>query len=326
MKKSRLLLGAMSALLCFGLAGCSSDSSTDTGSVSYDYIFASGGTSGTYYPYSGAVSQIWASNIEGFSASVQATGGSAENLQLLSSGDVDIAIVQNDVMQYAYDGTNSFEGNQLQGYSVLGSVYYEVCQIVVSDSAGIETVSDLAGKKVSLGDIGSGVNSNADQILGAYGITSDDVTTQYLGFGDSADAIKDGQLDAAFVTAGAPTPAVMELASTNNISVLNVEGAEIDAMMAEYPYYAYFTIPAGTYSGQDEDITTVAVKATIIVSDTLPDEVVYEMTKSLFENQAALEIANSKGAELSLEGAIEGVGIPFHAGAEQYYTEMGLME
>ncbi len=326
MKKSRLLLGAMSALLCFGLAGCGSDAGSGDVAETHDYIFSSGGTSGTYYPYSGAVSQIWGSNIEGFSASVQASGGSAENLQLLSTGDVDIAIVQNDVMQYAYDGTDSFEGNQLQGYSVLGSVYYEVCQLVASDASGIESIADLAGKKVSLGDIGSGVNANATQILAAYGMTDADVQAQYLGFGDSADGIKDGQIDAAFVTAGAPTPAIMELSSTNDVHVVPVEGAEIDAMIAEYPFYATFDIPADTYAKQVEAVPTVAVKATIVVSDALSQEVVYEMTKTLFENQEALATAHAKGAELSLEGAIEGVGIPFHAGAEQYYKEMGIME
>ena len=327
MKKSKLLLAGLSMLMAFGLAGCGGETDPSTGDATpQDYIFASGGTTGTYYPYSAAVSQLWANNIEGFNAGVQATGGSSQNLQLLSTGDADIAIVQNDVMQYAYDGTQSFEGKALQGYSVLGTVYYEVCQIVAPEKAGITTVADLAGKKVSVGDIGSGVYSNAEQILGAYGISFDDIKSQSLGFGDSANQIKDGTIDAAFVTAGAPTPAIMELSSTNDVTIVPVTGAEAEALIAEYPFYASYTLPEGTYAGIEGDVETLAVKATIIVSDNLPEETVYQMTKTLFENQESLESAHAKGAELDLEKAIEGVGIPFHTGATKYYTEAGIMK
>ena len=175
--------------------------------------FASGGTSGTYYPYASAVATAWNENIEGMNCAVEATGASQENINLVSKGEAEVAIVQNDVMTYAYNGTENFEGKQTQNFSTIGTVYSEVCQIVASPDANIKSVADLKGKRVSVGDIGSGVEANSRQILAAYGLTFDDIKVQNLGFGPSADAIKDGSLDAVFVTAGIPTTAVMELAT-----------------------------------------------------------------------------------------------------------------
>lgn len=289
--------------------------------------FASGGTSGTYYPYASAVATAWNENIEGMNCAVEATGASQENINLVSKGEAEVAIVQNDVMTYAYNGTENFEGKQTQNFSTIGTVYSEVCQIVASPDANIKSVADLKGKRVSVGDIGSGVEANSRQILAAYGLTFDDIKVQNLGFGPSADAIKDGSLDAVFVTAGIPTTAVMELATTHDIDLIPVDSDAVEKLKADYPFYTEYTITPDAYKGMDADVLTVSVKATLIVSPDLDEETVYQMTKVLFENKEAITTAHSKGAELDPAAAVEGISVvPLHPGAERYYKEAGVLK
>lgn len=319
-------------LLAFCLAGCGGnnadsnkgDADQQQGTATSRLIFASGGTSGTYYPVAGAMKQVWEANVEGLTVDVQATGASAENLNLLKQGDAEIAIVQNDVMYYAYTGTESFkEVGKNEGFLTLGTVYPEVCQLVVDANAGIETVADLKGKAVSIGAFGSGVESNAKQILAAAGLTTDDIKVQNLDFAESASAIKDKAIAAAFVTAGAPTTAVTELATTNDIKVLSLDDTTIQTLCDTYDYYTPYTIAADVYDA-DEDTKTIAVKATIVVKADLDEELVYNMTKGLFENLDAVAEAHAKGKEMSLEGAVEGVSVPLHPGAAKYFEEKGL--
>jgi len=313
-----IIAGVMAVTLL--AAGCSSSS----GSV--DKIrLATGGTSGTYYAFGGVVGQAL-SEATDIAFDVQSTGASKANIGLVADGEVDMAIVQNDVMDYAYNGTDLFAGEKTDAFSSMAACYAEVCQIIADPSAGIESVADLEGKRVSVGDAGSGVEFNASQILGAYGITFDEIQKQNLSFGDSANAMKDGKIDAFFCTAGAPTTAVMELAATNDIVVLNVDGAEADKLIADYPFYTSYTIPASTYDGMTEDATTVAVKATFIVSNDLSEDVVYDLTKALFENKEAISTGHAKGAELDTTYAVEGVSVPFHPGAEKYFKEIGVLK
>jgi len=288
--------------------------------------FASGGTSGTYYPYANAVAQAWNTNIEGMNCSVEATGASQENINLVTQGEAEVAIVQNDVMTYAYEGTENYEGKQTQNFATIGTVYSEVCQIVASPKANITSVADLKGKRVSVGDIGSGVEANSRQILAAYGLTFDDIKVQNLGFGPSADAIKDGSLDAVFVTAGIPTTAVMELATTHEIDVVALDGDAVEQLKTDYPFYTEYTITPDAYKGMEADVLTVSVKATLIVSPDLDEETVYQMTKVLFENKDAITTAHSKGAELDPAAAVQGISVvPLHPGAERYYKEVGVL-
>lgn len=292
--------------------------------------FASGGTSGTYYPYATALMNVWNSNVEGMNCNVEATGASQENINLVSRGEAEVAIVQNDVMTYAYEGTESFEGKQTQNFVTMGTVYSEVCQIVAAADANIQSVADLKGKRVSIGDIGSGVEANAKQILAAYGMTTDDIKMQNLGFGPSADAIKDGSLDAAFITAGIPTTAVMELATTHDVDIVPIDSATVEKLKADYPFYTEYTIDSSAedaYKGMDADVLTVSVKATLIVSPELDEETVYQMTKAMFENKETVMQAHAKGAELDAAAAVEGISVvPLHPGAERYYKEIGVLE
>lgn len=323
---------AIGVLAAFGLTACGGggqQAAENQGEKvqTTNLVFASGGTSGTYYPYAGAVANVWKDAVPGLSVDVQSTGASAENINLVNNGEAEIAIVQNDVMTYAYNGTETFAGKDpIKGFSTMATVYAEVCQVVLAPGSDVQTIADLKGKRVSVGAPGSGVEANARQILAAAGLTFDDIDAQYLGFGDSANAIKDKALDAAFVTAGTPTTAVMELASTNDISLLALDQAMVDKLVADYPYYTVNVIPAGTYESIKYDVMTVAVKATLIVSPELSEEMVYNMTKALFENKETITNAHAKGAELDVKAAVEGASVPLHPGAEKFYKEQGVIE
>jgi len=316
MKKSLILIIAVLSLFAFCFAGCGGSS----------LPMATGGTTGTYYSYGAAAAQVISDNSD-IKFDVQSTGASKANIRLIESGENDIAIVQNDVMNYAYKGIEIFEGEVVTSFSTMATLYNETIQIVVRADSGINSVADLKGKKVCVGDAGSGTEANTRQILAAYGLSFDDIQVQNMSFGDASTALQDNSIDASFVTAGAPTTAVMQLAATTKIKILSLSDEVIDSLMKDYPFYVKEVIPANTYTGFAEDATTVAVKATFIVSNDLSEETVYNMTKALIENRAALASAHVKGEFLTIESAVQGnADVPFHPGAIKYYKEIGAMK
>ena len=282
-----------------------------------------GGTAGTYYGYGGILgNQIKTSS--GITVNVVSTDGSKANILGIEQGNYQLGTVQSDVMAYAYAGTRSFEKEgKIDSFRVIGGLYAEAVQLVTMDPE-IKSVADLKGKKVSIGAAGSGVYFNAIDILGAAGLKETDIQPQYQSFADSADALKDGKIDAAFIVAGAPTPAIQELCTTAKAYLVPIDGAVAEALMKASPYYTTYKIPAKTYDGQTEDITTVTVKATLIVSTSASEDDVYNITKSIFDNIDTITSAHAKGAELSLENATSGMTAPFHAGAAKYFAEKGV--
>jgi len=282
-----------------------------------------GGSTGTYYGFCNVISTVIKEKT-GAQLMVQSSGASKANILGVDDGEVDMAIVQNDVMDYAFNGTSLFaDVGAIDSFSTLGAAYAEVCQIVAKADSGIKTVADLKGKKVSVGDSGSGVEFNAQQILGAYGVTFDDIDKQNLSFQASADALKDGKIDAFFCTAGAPTVAITDLATTTGIVLVEIDAEHLAALQKDYGFYAEYKVPAGTYKGIDSEVTTVAVKATFIVSNDLDEETVYQLTKAIYEN--AGEYAHEKAAEMTLEYAVSSISVPFHPGAERYFKEVGVI-
>ena len=318
MKKIAAFVLAASAALV--LTGCSKAASKK------NFILATGGTSGTYYPFGGAIANIWNTKIEGMNVTAQSTGASAENLRLISAGDAEFATVQNDVMDYAYNGTDMFAGKALPNLATLGTMYPEVVQIAASKSSGIKTIYDLKGKRVSVGDAGSGVEFNAKQILEGYGLTFDDIKKSNLSFKESGEGLQNGTLDACFITAGVPNAALQELAFTNGLILIPVNGAEADAICAKYGFYTKTTIPSGTYKGTDEDTEALSIKCTIAVNANLDEDTVYKMTKVLFENLEELGNAHAKGKEVTAAKAVTGCSVPFHPGAKKYFEEIGLIK
>ena len=307
----------LAALMVF--SGCSK------ASAKKDYILATGGTSGTYYPFGGAIANIWNTKIDGMNVTAQATGASAENLRLINKGEAEFATVQNDVMDYAFHGTDMFKGEKLENVMTVGTMYPEVVQIAVSEKSGIKSVADFKGKRISVGDAGSGVEFNAKQIMEGYGLTFDDIKKSNLSFKESAEGIQNGTLDGCFITAGVPNAALQELAFSAGLKLIPVSGNEAATVMDKYGYYTATTIPGGTYKGSDEDVPALAIKATLAVSASLDEDTVYEMTKALFENLQELGNAHAKGKEVSAASAVTGVSVPFHPGAVKYYKEIGLM-
>lgn len=286
-----------------------------------------GGTTGTYYAVGGVMATVLNDKLTLSNLTVTSTGASKANIQLVDDGEADLATVQNDVMYYAYNGTDLFaEEGAYTSFGTVACLYAETCQIVVRADAGINTVADLAGKTVSVGDAGSGVEFNARQILAAYGLDIEkDIKKVNASFGDSAESMKDGKIDAAFVTAGAPTTAVVDLATSKDIKVLEIDDEHAAALIKDYPFYVQYTIPAGTYTGMDADVKTVAVQATLIASMDVSEDVIYELCKSMFDNLDQLKEGHAKFAELSLEGAVAGASTPFHPGAEKYFKEAGVL-
>ena len=282
-----------------------------------------GGTSGTYYGYGGILaSQIKTSS--GINVNVVSTDGSKANILGIHAGNYQLGTVQSDVMAYAWAGSRSFESDgAINTFRVVGGLYAEAVQLVTMNP-DIKSVADLEGKSVSIGAAGSGVYFNALDVIEAAGLTLDDIVPQYQSFADSADALKDGKIDAAFIVAGPPTPAIAELFTANEAYLVPIDGDVAENLLENCPYYTVHTIPAETYKGQTEDVKTVTVKATLIVSASASEDAVYELTKAIFENIDAIKSAHAKGEELSLENATTGMTAPFLAGAAKYFAEKGI--
>ena len=317
MKMKKLLSIVLAMVMVLSLAACGG-----AGSAS-KMTMGTGGTSGTYYAFGGVLAQ-YIKNHAGIDVKVVSTDGSKANIESIASGDYQLGTVQSDVMAYAWAGTRSFESTgKIDSFRVVGGLYAEAVQLITMDPE-VKSVADLAGKSVSIGAPGSGTYFNAMDVLGAAGLTEDDIKPQYQSFSDSTDALKDGKIDAAFIVAGAPTAAITELCTTNDAFLVPIDGDIADKLMADCPFYTAYTIPAGTYEGQTEDVTTVTVKATLIVSASASEDDVYNLTKAIFDNTAAIAAENGKGAELSVENATSGMSAPFHAGAAKYYAEKGV--
>ena len=315
-KLGRILSAA--ALLIFGtllLVGCG-------GSGSNKFInIATGGTAGTYYPIGGAMAEILNKAIPGMNASAQSTGATVANINMLKEGSVDLAIVQNDITYYAVNGTEMFKDKKVENLRGIAALYPETCQIVTLESTGIKSIADLKGKRVAVGAAGSGAEANARQILEAYGITYDDIDEQFLSFGEAASALKDGNVDAAFVTAGFPTAAVQDITSQNKVRLLPIESDKADALIAKYPFYTKTTIPAGTYAGFDEAVPGISVMAMLVATDKVDEALGYDITKALFDNLDKLQAAHSAAKQITKESAKDGMSIDLNAGAARYYKE-----
>lgn len=288
------------------------------------YILATGGTAGTYYPYGGAMSKIWNSKIPGMNVTAQSTGASVENVRLMNKDEVELALVQSDTIDFAYHGKEAFK-EPLKKMAAVAVLYPELVHVVVRADLGVNSFSGLRGKKIGVGAPGSGTEANFRQLLDAYKMSKDDISAQYLSFAESADQFKDNRIDAFMVTGGVPTSAIVDVATQRDIKILPVEDTIISMLTNKYPFLSAAVIPANAYKGVTSDVKTVAVNAVLIAHPKLSTDVVYKMTKALFENQAELAAAHAKGKVLSLQGAAKGVSIPFHPGAAKYYKEKGVL-
>ena len=301
----------LAVMMVFALCAC--------GGSGDNLTFVTGGESGTYYAFGTVLAQQVSDKTDTNITAVVGNGSKA-NVEDLASGGAQLAFCQSDVMSYAYSGTNLFaDSGAVKDFSVVAALYMEQVQIVTMNK-DIKTVADLKGKKVSIGASGSGVNFNAFDVLKAYGLTVDDIDPQYLDFGDSAEGLKDGKIDAAFIVAGAPTTAITDLSVSGQVYLVGFDQEHIEKLIAECPYYSQYTIKKDVYNTPD-DVTTVAVAAVVLASNDVSEDAVYNFLTATFDNLDELSQAHAKGEELSLAFASSITDVPYHPGAVKYFAE-----
>ncbi|MCU4741216.1 TAXI family TRAP transporter solute-binding subunit [Halobacteria archaeon AArc-m2/3/4] len=281
-----------------------------------------GGTGGTYYPLSGEFKTIVEDNTP-HGLQVQSTGASVENVGSLAREEAEFALIQNDVAYFAYHGTGlqEFEDMPIENLRGVATLYPETIHILVDAGSDIDSIEDLEGGTINTGDLGSGTQVNALQILETVGITEDDFDEQNTGFSAAADQLRDGDIDAAFIVGGWPVGAVEELATTADIEIVEVTDDTRDDVLEGAEWFAEDTIPGGTYDGVDEDVDTVSVQAMIATHEGVDEGVVEEVTEAIFENSDDLSI---KAEFIELETALDGMSIELHPGAEAYFEESDL--
>ena len=328
----KLLVLFLALMLVFSLAACGAADSGDGGEggegdggeaavIDNDLRFVTGGESGTYYAFGSVIAQH-ATNNAGVKIVGLVGNGSQGNVMEMEDGNAELGFCQSDVMAYAYEGTNLFaDTGAIDCFSTVAALYTEQVQVVTLDPS-IKTIADLAGKNVSIGSAGSGVYFNALDLLGAYGLSESDITPTYQSFGDSADSLKNGQIDAAFIVAGAPTTAVTDLAATKDVYLVGLDDEHADKLLAESPYYTKCVISKDVY-GLDSDVTTVGVAAVILARDNVSEDAIYALTADIFDNAPDLVSSHAKYAEIDKEFGASITSVPYHPGAAKYFAEQG---
>ncbi|WP_176719893.1 TAXI family TRAP transporter solute-binding subunit [Desulfuribacillus alkaliarsenatis] len=288
-------------------------------------LMATGGTGGTYYPLGGSMANVWNRNIDGMNVTVQATGASVENLRLLASGEAELIMSMNGPATAAFEGTGAFEGNALD-FRAAGVIYPEVMQVIAPVGTGIKSIEDLVGKRVSIGPPGSGTATSAEAILEAFGIDPDnDIRKFQDNFTDAARKLKDGELDAAFAVLAVPAANVIDITTATDVNVVNIQGEGLDRLLEMDPTFSPFEIPANTYDGQTETGYTVSQWAVLYVPTDMDEQVVYDLTRVMYERQPEIATGHARGDQISLDNAMLGIDpVPFHPGALRYFQEVGL--
>ena len=300
------LAGAMA------LAGCGGNGD---GEGENRLSWHAGGTGGTYFPLSNEFKTVVEDNTD-YTLNVQSTGASVENVGSLDSGEADFALIQNDIASFAKNGTgiDAFEGEAIESLRGVATLYPETITLITLQVTGIEQLSDLSGATINTGDLGSGTQVNALQILESAGI--EDFTEQNASFSQAADQLRNDDIDAAFVVGGYPVGAVEDLANTNDINIVPISGDNREAAKNDASWFADDTIPGGTYGGVDEDVETVAVQAMIATSAEQSDEAVETVTAAIFDNVSDLSL---KTDFIGADSAQDGMSIELHSGAAAYF-------
>ncbi|MGC8949450.1 MAG: TAXI family TRAP transporter solute-binding subunit [Thermoprotei archaeon] len=294
-------------------------------SQQYKIKIFTGGTAGVYYPIGNALAEILNKYSNGkIQAVAQSSGASVANAKALSTGDAQLVFIQNDVAYYAYKGIYMFTNasiNNIRGVAVL---YPEIIQIVVKADSGIKNLMDLTNKRVAIGAAGSGTAVEGELILKAAGLWGK-VTIQNLDFAQASEALKLGQIDAAFIVAGIPTAAVTQLAATTPVNLINIPNNIFDALKSQgYLFFVPVTVPKDTYNGMTADVTTAAVMAMLAVRSDLPDDAVYTILNIMFSHLTELQQAHARASSISLNTALNGMSIPLHPGAVKFYQDKGI--
>ena len=335
MKKVLSLILALA--MVFALVACGEKQPDTDGDASSDgdksargnviMTFGTADTGGSMYPAGAAVSQVWTNNVEGVKCNTQTSTGSFQNCQDVSTGEVDVAVATSDVVLNAYNGTGKFADiGKLDNLRVIGAVYTSVLSGVALKSSGLTYIHDLLGKRVAVGPAASATENATLAAFAAMDITKDNTSLENLGLGDGADSVGDGILDAAFGFAGLPIGGQLNLAATKEIQVLDMTQEEIDKVLAGNAAYIQTKIPAGTYTGQDNDANTFGVKCLIIVTADMDADLVYDLCKAMNEHTEELAAGNALLKDMTDPSFLcTQMPIPLHDGAQKYYSEQGLI-
>lgn len=333
MKKVLSLILALA--MVFALAACGEKQPSNDGNTDGDkpargnviMTFGTADTGGSMYPAGAAVSQVWTNNVEGVKCNTQTSTGSFQNCQDVSTGEVDVAVATSDVVLNAYNGTGKFADiGKLDNLRVIGAVYTSVLSGVALKSSGLTYIHELLGKRVAVGPAASATENATLAAFGAMGIDSSNTSLENLGLGDGADSVGDGILDAAFGFAGLPIGGQLNLAATKEIQVLDMTQEEIDKVLAGNAAYIQTKIPAGTYTGQDNDANTFGVKCLIIVTADMDADLVYDLCKAMNEHTEELAAGNALLKDMTDPSFLcTQMPIPLHDGAQKYYSEQGLI-
>ena len=336
MKKVLSLILALA--MVFALVACGEKQPATDGDASSDgdkqpargnviMTFGTADTGGSMYPAGAAVSQVWTNNVQGVKCNTQTSTGSFQNCQDVSTGEVDVAVATSDVVLNAYNGTGKFADiGKLDNLRVIGAVYTSVLSGVALKSSGLTYIHDLLGKRVAVGPAASATENATLAAFAAMDITKDNTSLENLGLGDGADSVGDGILDAAFGFAGLPIGGQLNLAATKEIQVLDMTQEEIDKVLAGNAAYIQTKIPAGTYTGQDNDANTFGVKCLIIVTADMDADLVYDLCKAMNEHTEEMAAGNALLKDMTDPSFLcTQMPIPLHDGAQKYYSEQGLI-
>ncbi|MEC7764758.1 MAG: TAXI family TRAP transporter solute-binding subunit [Pseudomonadota bacterium] len=289
-----------------------------------------GGVTGVYYPTGGAICRLVnkGRRDHGIRCSVESTGGSVYNVNTIKEGELEFGVAQSDIQYNAYNGVEQFEGEAFEGLRAVFSVHPEPFTVVARADAGITTFEDLKGKRVNIGNPGSGQRATMEVLMEEMGWTMDDFAlASELKAAEQSAALCDNQIDAMVYTVGHPSGSIQEATTACDSVIVEVSGEAVDALVEEFPFYRTATIPGGMYRGNDEDVMTFGVGATFVSSDAVSEDAVYTVVKSVFENFEDFKGLHPAFANLVPEEmASAGLSAPLHAGAQKYYTEMGWME
>jgi len=284
---------------------------------------ATGGEAGVYYPLGSAIAKLLTDHLADVEVTAKISNASAANISMIADQKAALALVQNDIAFRAVNGEKPFR-EPTENLTMIASLYPEHVQCVTIRGNGIKTLSDLRGKRVSVGTIESGTVDSIGAVLSAAEIKYAEINADFFDFTITASRMQDDQLDAGFVLAGYPTAAVTVLAAGKDIDLVAFEDDLMDKLSDSYPYFTRSLIPAGTYRGVDRDIPTIAVMALLVCDSNMPDDLVYDITRVIFENLAVLATAHPKAELISLDTALSSPVIKVHPGAVKYYSEKGL--
>ena len=330
--KRKVSFLAVVFILILALVGCSS-SSTGGGSSkkansgkNQDINIGTGTTTGVYYPLGAAFAKMWGEKMSGVKVSSQATDGSVQNINLMQQGKINVGFSTIDVLYDAYHGKGQFKSHPYKDFRVLAALYPNVGQMLTTKNSKVKSIDDFKGKKFVPGAPGSSTRVLAEQIFEAYGMTLKDVNAQYVGFTEATNLMRNHQVDGTIVMAGVPTSAVVEILSSADGQLVSIDDEHIKKL-EENPLYKKYVIPAGTYDGQDQDVTTISQINLLFVPKDLSDDEVYNLTKALWENIGDIgnSITAAKGAKLE-QAASSLAGLPLHPGAKKYYQEKGVLK